>query len=97
MNKRTHRRSRHHSNRRHKRRTSKNMLKKGLSVMQTTSQRYMPKVKTGLESVGSKVTNVASKSMTRTMPMVQRKARDLLGMIGLNKSRRNKRVSFLII
>lgn len=93
MNKRTHR----HHKRTNKKRTSKNMLKKGLSVVQTTSQRYMPKVKTGLENVGSKVTNAASKGMSRTMPMVQRKARDLLGMIGLNKSRRNKRVSFLII
>ena len=96
MNKRTHR---HHkrNNSRHKRRTSKNMLNKGMSVVKTTSQRYMPKVKTGLENVGSKVTNVASKGMSRTMPMVQKKARELLGMIGLNKSRRNKRVSFLII
>ena len=93
MNKRTHR----HHKRNNKKRTSKNMLKKGLSVVQTTSQRYMPKVKTGLERVGSNVTNAASKGMSRTMPMVQRKARDLLGMIGLNKSRRNKRVSFLII
>lgn len=97
MNKRTHRRSHHHSNRRNKRRTNKNILNKGLSVVKTTSQRYMPKVKTGLENVGSKVTNAASKGMSRTMPMVQRKARELLGMIGLNKSRRNKRVSFLII
>jgi hypothetical protein len=96
MNKRTHRHHKRNSNR-NKRRTSKNILKKGFSVVQTTSQRYMPKVKTGLERVGSNVTNAASKGMSRTMPMVQRKARDLLGMIGLNKSRRNKRVSFLII
>jgi hypothetical protein len=41
----------------------------------------MPKVKTGLESVGSKVTKTATKSV----PILQKASRDLLGIIGIKK------------
>jgi hypothetical protein len=89
----------HHSRRHNKTkgymRKSRVYLEKGLSSIKTTSRKYMPKVKSGLENVGAKVTDSASKSI----PVMQKKARQFLGMIGINKpqSRRNKQVSFLII
>jgi hypothetical protein len=42
----------------------------------------MPQVKTGLENVGSKVTKTATKSV----PILQKASRDLLGVIGIKKS-----------
>ena len=74
-------------------------LKNGLSAIQSTTKKYMPKVKYGLEKVGAKMRDTAAKSVDKSVPMFEKKARELLGMIGFNKtqSRRNKRVSFLII
>ena len=62
--------------------TSKKGFKKGFGVVTTTSKKYMPKVKTGLENVGSKVTKTATKSV----PILQKASRDLLGVIGIKKS-----------
>jgi|688.fasta_scaffold1106154_1 hypothetical protein len=69
--------------------TSKKGLKKGLGLVKstiplvkTTSKKYMPQVKTGLENVGSKVTKTATKSV----PILQKASRDLLGVIGIKKS-----------
>ena len=69
--------------------TSKKGFKKGLGMVKSTipmvkstSKKYMPKVKTGLESVGSKVTKTATKSV----PILQKASRDLLGVIGIKKS-----------
>jgi hypothetical protein len=42
----------------------------------------MPQVKTGLENVGSKVTKTATKSI----PILQKASRDLLGVIGIKKN-----------
>lgn len=78
---------------------SNKYLKQGLSAVQSTTKKYMPKVKYGLEKVGAKMRDTAAKSVDKSVPMFEKKARELLGMIGFNKtqSRRNKRVSFLII
>ena len=65
--------------------TSKNGFKKGFNVVKTTSKKYMPQVKTGLENVGSKVTKTATKSV----PILQKASRDLLGVIGIKKKSKN--------
>jgi hypothetical protein len=96
MSNKTHKRhSRRHNKSKGYTRKTRVYLEKGLSSIKTGSRKYMPKVRTGLENVGAKVTDSASKSV----PVMQKKARQFLGMIGINKpqSRRNKRVSFLII
>ena len=62
--------------------TSKKGFKKGFNVVKSTSKKYMPQVKTGLETVGSKVTKTATKSV----PILQKASRDLLGVIGIKKS-----------
>ena len=65
--------------------TSKKGFKKGFKTMKNTSKKYMPQVKTGLENVGSKVTKTATKSV----PILQKASRDLFGMFGIKKKRRN--------
>jgi hypothetical protein len=57
-------------------------FKKGFKVVTTSSRKYMPKVKSGLENVGSNVT----KSATKSVPILQKASRDLLGVFGLKKS-----------
>ncbi len=59
----------------------KRTLKTGMNVATTTSKKYMPKVKTGLESVGSKVTKTATKSI----PALQKTTRKLFSMLGIKK------------
>jgi hypothetical protein len=49
-----------------------------------TSKKYMPKVKSGLENVGSKVTKTA----TKTIPVLQKTTRNLFSMLGLKKRSR---------
>jgi hypothetical protein len=65
--------------------TSKKGFKKGFNAVRSTSKRYMPKVKTGLENVGSKVTKTATKSV----PILQKASRDLLGIFGMKKKSKN--------
>ena len=86
-------RSRHHRSRRHyKSKRGKRIFKKGFKMVKSTSRRgfrtvkstsrkYMPAVKTGLEGVGSKVSNTATKSI----PILQKTTRDLFGLIGFKK------------
>ena len=59
----------------------------GVSVIKTTSKKYMPKVKTGLEDVGSKVTSTAKKSV----PMLQQASRKFFGLFGIGKGKTKKR------
>ena len=67
--------------------TSKKGLKKGFNVVKSTSKKYMPQVKTGIENVGSKVTKTA----TKTVPILQKTARDFLGVFGMKvKISKNK-------
>jgi len=80
-----------HKGRRHRnRRSKKNMinatLDKSVSTMKNTSRKYMPKVKEGLENVGSNVTTTAK----QTVPFFQRLTRKLFDLIGI-RTRRNKR------
>lgn len=71
--------------------TSKKGFNKGFNTMKTTSKKYMPRVKTGLEGVGSKVTKTATKSV----PALQKASRDLFGMFGI-KRKANARFSIIV-
>ena len=64
-----------------------NSVKKVFSVSKKTSQKYMPKVKSGLENVGSKVTTSAKK----TVPYLQGVTRKFFGMFGINKKTKKNR------
>jgi hypothetical protein len=85
MARRRHRRS--HSS---KRRTSKNLINKtvgkSVSFAKSTSKKYMPKVKTGLENVGSKVVDTTQKSV----PYLQNMTRKFFGMFS-GKTRKNRK------
>jgi hypothetical protein len=61
----------------------KKSLSKGYNVAKTTTKKYAPKVKAGLETVGSEVKVVAKKSV----PLIKTAADKLLGLI--NKTRKN--------
>lgn len=78
-----------HRHKSHKR-TSKNIINKtvdkSVSVVKSTSQKYMPKVKTGLENVGSKVVNASKKSV----PYLQRITRKMFGLFS-GKTRKHRR------
>ena len=71
--------ARHRRTRRHKRHSRRNILNKtvdkSVNIVKNTSKKYMPKVKTGLESVGSKVISSSQKSV----PFLQRLTRKLFG------------------
>ena len=74
---------------RHNRRTHRNKqiitrgFNKGFKTVKSTSRKYMPAVKSGLEGVGSKVTKTATKSI----PILQKTTRDLFSIIGMKKKR----------
>lgn len=79
--------TRRHS-RKHIRRHSsskKNILNKGMETVKSTSNKYMPKVKTGLETVGSKVTTTAQKSV----PFLQKTMRNLFSKFSTKKNRKH--------
>jgi hypothetical protein len=81
-------RNRHRSNRH--RRSSKNFVKKtvenSVSMVKSTSKKYMPKVKTGLENVGSKVVTTTEKSV----PFLQQMTRKFFGMFGSKTKKHRK-------
>jgi hypothetical protein len=83
-----HKKSQKH--RRTHRNSSKNIvtktLGKGVTTVKATSKKYMPKVKTGLENVGSKVITTTKKSV----PFLQGVTRKFFGMFGL-KTRKNRK------
>jgi len=56
-------------------------VKHSFSGVKTTSKKYMPRVKSGIEGVGAKVTETAVK----TIPVLQKTTRDLFGAIGIKK------------
>ena len=75
---------RHHRHtKRHHTGKNKRMIKRGFKMVKSTSRKYMPAVKSGLEGVGSKVTKTATKSI----PILQKTTRDLFSMIGMKKKR----------
>jgi hypothetical protein len=72
----------------HRKRSSRNIINKTLdksvSVVKTTSRKYMPKVKSGLENVGSKVVKTGEQSI----PFLQRLTRKMFSSFG-SKTRRH--------
>ena len=77
-------RYRSHRNRSHKRRHTNNFINSTVSVAKSTNKKYMPKVKNGLENVGSKVIKTGSESV----PFLQRMTRKVFGMFS-NKTKKH--------
>ena len=69
----------------------KNIINKtfdrSINVVRSTSKKYIPKVKSGLENVGSKVVSTSSK----TIPFLQNVTRKFFGLFSTNKSRKNRK------
>jgi hypothetical protein len=84
----SHRKSHRRSGRKHSS-SRKNIIKKtfdeSVNVVKNTSKKYMPKVKSGLENVGSKVVSTGSKSI----PFLQNMTRKFFGLFS-KKSNSNK-------
>lgn len=59
----------------------KRTFKTGMNVATTTSKKYMPRLKTRIEGVGSKVTKTAR----NTIPILQKTARNLFSMMKIKK------------
>lgn len=82
------RRSHHRS---HPRRSSKNLINKTLqqstSAVRTTSRKYIPKVKSGLENVGSSVVKTGEQSI----PFLQRLTRKFFGMFSTKSNTKRRR------
>ena len=78
-----HKGCRHHKSRRH---GSRNILNKSVHFVKSTSKKIMPKVKSGLESVGSKVV----KSGEQTIPYLQRLTRKAFGLVSKGTKRRRR-------
>lgn len=80
-----HQRKTHRHRKSRKSRKSRNILNKTLkqsvNIVKTTSKKYMPKVKTGLENVGSKVVKTGQK----TVPYLQRLTRKVFSKFGVKK------------
>jgi hypothetical protein len=74
-----------------RRRNSKNIVNKTInttvSFTKSASKKIMPKVKTGLENVGSKVIKTGEQSV----PFLQNMTRKFFGLFSKNKSRKNRR------
>jgi len=82
----------HRKSHRHKRihRSSKNVFNKtydaSVSVVKSTSNKYMPKVKSGLENVGSKVITTGKQSV----PFLQSMTRKLFNLFKSKNTRRRR-------
>ena len=83
-------RNRHRGRNRSRSRSRKNFVNKtvenSVSVVKSTSKIYMPKVKTGLENVGSKVVTTTQKSV----PYLQQMTRKFFNMFG-SKTKKHRR------
>jgi hypothetical protein len=83
-----HRRSSHR--RKRSKHSNKNIINKTLeqsvSVAKSTSKKYMPKVKSGLENVGSKVVKTGQQSI----PFLQQMTRKFIGIFS-SKTKKNRR------
>jgi hypothetical protein len=77
-------------NRSSRNRSRKNFIKKtvenSVSVVKATSKKYMPKVKSGLENVGSNVVTKTEKSV----PYLQQMTRKFFDMFG-SKTKKHRR------
>jgi hypothetical protein len=56
-----------------------------VSVASSTNKKYMPKVKNGIENVGSKVIKTGSQSI----PFLQRMTRNVFGMFSKKKTKKH--------
>jgi hypothetical protein len=76
---------------RHRRSSKRNFINKtidqSVSVVKSTSKKYMPKVKSGLENVGSKVVRTGQKSV----PFLQNLTRKFFGMFSKSSNTRRRR------
>ena len=77
-------------NRTRRNRNYKNIINKTLdqsvSIVKSTSRKYMPKVKSGLENVGSKVVKTSEQSV----PFLQQMSRKFFSMFS-GKTKKNKK------
>lgn len=83
---------RHHRTSHRNKKSSKNIINKTInqtvSVAKSTSKKYMPKVKSGLENVGSKVVKTGEQSI----PFLQRMTRKFFGIFtGKSKTKKHRR------
>jgi hypothetical protein len=77
----------HRSSKRSRRNAMKKTFVKGVSMVENTSKKYIPKVKSGLEKVGSKMTTSAEKSV----PMLKQASRKFLSIFGIGKTKKHRR------
>jgi len=83
---------RHHKSRSYRRyrRSRKNFVNKSLDnsvqLVKSTSKKYMPKLKSGLENVGSKVVKTSEESV----PYLQRLTRKVFGLMKPKTRRQRK-------
>ena len=75
------------SSRNFRRNAMKKTLTKGVYMVKNTSKKYIPKVKSGLEEVGSKMTTSAEKSL----PMLEQASRKFLSIFGVGKTKKHRR------
>jgi len=80
-----HRKSHRRSHRNRRQRPSNNFMNSTVSVASSTNKKYMPKVKHGLENVGSKVIKTGSQSV----PFLQRMTRKAFGMFSRRKTKKH--------
>jgi hypothetical protein len=92
VHRKSHRKSHRKTGRKSYRKTGKkNIINKtfdrSINVVRSTSKKYIPKVKSGLENVGSKVVSTSSK----TIPFLQNVTRKFFGLFSTKKSRKNRK------
>ena len=80
-------RRRHSRRKRSRRNIVDKSVSNSVSMIKGTSKKYMPKVKSGLENVGSKVVTTSKKSV----PFLQKMTRKALGMFGIKSASRKRR------
>ena len=80
---RSHRKSYRRSHK--KKRYSNNFMNSTISVASSTNKKYIPKVKNGIENVGSKVIKTGSQSV----PFLQRMSRKVFGMFSKKKTKKH--------
>lgn len=72
-------------------RSSKNLINKtigkSVGMVKSTSQKYAPKIKSGLQSVGSKVI----KTSKQTIPYLQKLTRKAFGVVGIKSGTKRHR------
>ena len=91
----THHRRHHRHRSSRKRRSSKNIMNKTINqtvsvahkFTKTTSKKYMPKIKTGVENVGSKVVKTGKQSI----PFLQKMTQKMFQKFGIGTKKNRRR------